>query len=136
MINRLFDRPRSTAFRFDGDPTGERRNADAAHGDATKRPSVETLVPRLLGALAGRGWVSAAVLAVELRTDARALREAAHRSDGLVLGHLPGYILTTEATLEEVHAVTRRLLSQSNRMRDRVRQIERVRHAHSVGGAA
>ena len=40
-----------------------------------------------------------------------------------------GYILTTQATLEDVHNVTRRLLSPSNQMHERVRQIERVRHA-------
>lgn len=110
----------------------------AARGDARKRPSVATLVPRMIAALDGRGWVSAATLAVELATDKRALREGAHRSDGRILGNQRGYILTTQATLEDVHKVTRRLLSQSTQMRERVRQIERVRHATcgDLGSAA
>src|SRR5690606_26599100 len=88
----------------------------AAHGDRRKRPMVTTLVPRMLAALERRGWVGASTLVAELDTDKRALREAAHQSDGRILGNQKGYILTTQATLEDVHKVTRRLLSQSNQM--------------------
>ena len=110
----------------------------AAQGDTRKRPSVTSLVPRMIAALDRRGWVGASALVTELETDKRAIREAAHMSDGRVLGNQRGYILTTQATLEDVHKVTRRLLSQSNQMRDRVRQIERVRHATcgDLGSAA
>lgn len=110
----------------------------AARGSRERRPPVGRLVPQLVQALDRRGWVAARLLMSELDVDARALREAAHRSDGRILGNQRGYILTTQATLDEVHAVTRRLLSQSNRMRDRVRQIERVRHGAcgDLGGAA
>ena len=113
-------------------------NLLAARGDARKRPSVALLVPRMITALDRLGWVSAAVLEVELDTDKRALREAANRSDGRILGNQKGYCLTTQASLEDVHKVTRRLLSQSNQMRERVRQIERVRHANcgDLGSAA
>jgi hypothetical protein len=40
--------------------------------------------------------------------------------------------------LQDVHKVTKRLLSQSNQMRERVRQIERVRHKScgDLGSAA
>lgn len=84
----------------------------------------------MVAALDCRGWVGAAVLEVQLNADKRALREAANRSEGRILGNQRGYILTTQATLEDVHKVTRRLLSQSTQMRERVRQIERVRHAN------
>ena len=107
----------------------DQRDLFAAHGDVRRRPFVDALVPRMLSALDRRGWVGAAALVAELGVDRRSLREAAHRSAGRILGNQRGYILTTQATLEEVHKVTRRLLSQSNQMRDRVRQIERVRHA-------
>jgi hypothetical protein len=109
----------------------------ASNGDVGRRPIVTALVPRMIRALDRRGWVSAATLCTELRTDKRSLREAAHCSDGHVLGHQRGYTLTTQASQEEVNAVTRRLLSQSNHMRERVRQIERVRHsAGNLGTAA
>jgi hypothetical protein len=109
----------------------------AARGDAGYRPVVTALVPRMLNALACRGWVSAGTLCHELDADKRSLREAANRSDGHILGHQRGYILTTQASQEEVNAVTRRLLSQSNRMRERVRQIERIRHStRGIGTAA
>lgn len=114
------------------------RDLFAADGNRDRRPQVEMLIPRFIAALDSRGWVGAKALAHELGVDARALREAAHLSDGRILGNQRGYCLTTQATLEEVHQVTRRLLSQSNRMRDRVRQIERVRHASrgDIGSAA
>lgn len=110
----------------------------AARGNVHRRPSVAALVPRMITALDSRGWVSAARLEEELDADKRALREGANRSEGRILGYQRGYILTTQATLEDVHKVTRRLLSQSNQMRERVRQIERVRHANcgDIGSAA
>jgi hypothetical protein len=110
----------------------------AARGDVRNRPAVTALVPQMIAALDQRGWVGAAVLETALGADKRALREGAHRSEGRILGNQRGYILTTQATLEDVHKVTRRLLSQSNQMRDRVRQIERVRHSScgDLGSAA
>jgi hypothetical protein len=110
-------------------PTSFQRNLFAAAGDATKRPNVRALVSRMIAALDGRGWVSAAVLIAELDTDGRSLRVAGNQSDGRILGHQRGYILTVQATLEEVNQVTRRLLSQASHMRARVAQIERVRHS-------
>jgi hypothetical protein len=110
----------------------------AARGDAQRRPCVVALVPRMLAALDGRGWTRAAVLCRDLGTDARSLREAAHQSSGRILGHQRGYILTTQATLEDVQRVARRLLSQAGHMRARVLEIERVRHGsvQDFGGAA
>src|SRR5688572_22465468 len=87
----------------------------AARGDASLRPTVSDVLPRFIDALDRRGWISARTLTEKLAADARALREAAHRSDGRILGNQRGYILTTQAALDDVHAVTRRLLSQSNR---------------------
>ena len=100
----------------------------SAHGDRERRPDVGGLLPRLLDALDRRGWVSAKVLARELDTDDRSIREAAHHSGGRVLGGQRGYALTQQASLDDVQAVTRWLLSQSARMRGRVVEIERVRH--------
>jgi hypothetical protein len=113
-------------------------NLFAARGSRDRRPKGGALVPRFVATLAGRGWVAAYHIATELSTDLRSLRAAVHESEGRILGNQRGYILTTEATLQEVHAVTRRLLSQSNRMRERVRQIERVRHTAcgDLGSAA
>src|SRR5262245_26972617 len=101
----------------------------SAHGSSNCRPRVGSLVPAFEQALDRRGWVSARTLALLLNVDARSLREAAHQSGGRILGGQNGYVLTSQATLEEVHAVTRRLLSQSNQMRARAMEIERVRHA-------
>jgi hypothetical protein len=111
----------------------------AACGDSAKRPhGASQLVPKFLDALTGRGWVSGAVLARELGVDLRTLRAAAHESGGLIVGHDRGYARTEQIPLVDVHRVTRRLLSQSNRMRDRVRQIEAVRHGAcgDLGSAA
>lgn len=100
-----------------------------ARGNPARRPRVAALLPRLLVALDGRGWVSARRLVVELDTDDRAIREAASNSGGRILGSRLGYCRTEQASLREVQRVTRWLLSQSGRMRSRVIEIERVRHA-------
>jgi len=101
----------------------------AARGNASKRPSgAAQLVPQLRSALRGRGWVAGAALAAELGTDLRGLRDAAHESGGYVLGGNKGYCLTLEATLIDVQAVVRRFFSQSQQMRSRAMEIERVRH--------
>jgi len=111
-------------------------NLFAARGDASRRPSVVALVPRMLAALAGRGWTSAAILCLELGTDARSLREAANRSKGRIIGHQRGYMTTATATIEDVQRVERRLLSQANRMRIRVLEIQRIRHGSASNGGA
>lgn len=111
----------------------------AARGDVSRRPTgAGQLVPRFLQALRGRGWVAGCVLAAELGSDLRALRDAAHESRGLILGGNKGYCATLAASLEDVHAVTRRLYSQSQQMRERAMEIERVRHGsfQDFGGAA
>jgi len=114
------------------------RDLFASQGDPERRPSVAALVPQMIAALDNRGWVGAKVLTEELQTDRRALREAGHRSNGLVVGNQRGYALTSQVSLEDVHKVTRRLLSQSHRMKARVLEIERVRHGCGdvMGGAA
>ena len=100
----------------------------AAHGSSDRRPAVAVLLPLVLTALKGRGWVSARVLARQLDTDDRSIREAAHKSGGRILGGQRGYCLTIQASLEDVHRVTRWLLSQAGQMRGRVAEIEKVRH--------
>jgi hypothetical protein len=104
------------------------RDLFAASGSPDRRPGVAGLLPRLLAALDGRGWMSARVLARELDTDDRSIREAAHQSAEQILGGQRGYCLTSQASLEDVDRVTRWLLSQAGHMRGRVVEIERVRH--------
>lgn len=117
----------------------------AARGDRQKRPTgAERLVARMLGAPErhGGGWVAGRVLAAEPGIDLRTLRDTASRSAGRILGHQKGYALTVAVPLNDVHAVSRRLLSQSAEMRRRVADIERVRHGSGLdvsayyGGAA
>src|SRR4051812_19680102 len=55
-----------------------------ANGDAAKRPRIGALLPRLLKALDGRGWIAARRLTEELGADDRAIREAASHSAGRV----------------------------------------------------
>ena len=115
------------------------RNLFAARGDSSRRPTgAAQLLPRFSEVLRGRGWVAGAVLARELDTNLRALRDAAHESRGLILGGNQGYCLTLEASLTDVQAVVRRLYSQSREMRERAMEIEKVRHGNvqDFGGAA
>lgn len=111
----------------------------AAQGSRERRPYVNALLPRMLAALDGRGWVGAATLCVELETDRRSLREAGNKSAGRIIGHQRGYCLTTQAALQDVAAVVARHLSQSREQKVRAMAIERVRHAACgdiLGGVA
>jgi len=104
----------------------------AAHGSPECRPMVGALVSSLITALDGRGWVSARVLADELDTGDRSLREAASQSAGEVIGGQRGYHLTRQASLEDIDRGTAWLLSQSSRMRERAMAIARVRHGRAA----
>lgn len=85
----------------------------SARGDVSRRPVADRLVPLLLAALAGRGWVASAVLVRELGVSKRELREAANRSGGHVLGGQAGYCVTLEASVQDVVAVVNRHYSQA-----------------------
>ncbi len=74
--------------------------------------------------LAGRGWVSAKVLAEWLDCDARTVRELASESGGEVISGFYGYRLTSEATSEEIRHAANRLRSQAAQMTERAAQIE------------
>jgi len=130
----------SAPFRFNpgeafGDGTRPQRNLLSAHGDSTRRPSgAAQLLPRVLSALRGRGWVGGRALAAELHADLRALRDAASHSSGEVLGGNRGYALLAETPVAEVHAVIARHLSQSREQRKRALEIERA--FHRIRGAA
>lgn len=105
-----------------------------SHGRREARPRAGELVDRLISALERRGgWVSARVLCEDLGVDDRAIRQAASSSGGRVLSGQRGYIETARASLAELQRCTSALLSQSARLRHRVLEIERVRHA---GGAS
>lgn len=107
----------------------------AARGDRRRRPLVEDLIPRVLSFLNDRGWVSARALRESLGIDERTLREVAHKSNGRIVGGQHGYCLTEQASLREVELVVRFLLGQAGRMRQRVIEIQRVRHAVDVPSA-
>lgn len=104
-------------------------NLLAAHGDVRRRPKgTAALVPRLIAALRGRGWVSARVLSRELGVDVRTIREAAHESAGEVASGQSGYALTVEVPVGELDRVIGRFYSQAREMRQRGLELERVRH--------
>jgi hypothetical protein len=111
-------------------------NLFAASGSRGRRPrNAAQLLPRVLLALEGRGWIAGAVLARELGTDLRALRAVAHESAGQIVGGDKGYCRTIEASpsLEDVNAVVNRHYSQARAMRGRAMEIERVKHSGSGG---
>ncbi len=74
--------------------------------------------------LAGRGWVSAKVLAEWLDCDARTVRELASESGGEVISGFYGYRLTADATTEEIRHAANRLRSQARVMIERATEIE------------
>jgi hypothetical protein len=90
-----------------------------AHGDVDRRPNVAELLPRLLLALEGRGWVGARTLSVQLGTDDRSIRQAASDSGGRVIGGQNGYCLTRSASANEVRRCIGFLLGQAARMKER-----------------
>lgn len=104
-----------------------------AHGNPARRPRVASLLPRMLGALDNRGWVSARRLSAELDdVDDRALREAASRSQGRILGGRLGYARTEQASIREVERVVNFLIGQSRRMKQRAVEILRVKHGSAA----
>lgn len=100
-----------------------------ADGDPRRRPRADLLVPRLLDALDGRGWVNARRLARELEVDDRALREAASQSRGRIIGGQSGYARTDQVSPRESGRVSAALRSQAKKMLRRSIDIDRVSHA-------
>jgi hypothetical protein len=107
----------------------------AATGDREKRPKVTRIakvVPEMLAALKGQGWVAATILAhwLKLGSDGRrTLRDAAQASEGRIISGQLGYRLTVEASPEEVREATGRLRSQARLMIRRLVKTQRVWHA-------
>ena len=71
-------------------------------------------------ALIGRGWVTRAVLAAELRVSVREIRDAASQAGGAVLSGNAGIKLTSEATQGEVEDCCGRFRSQVSAMTKRI----------------
>ena len=85
-----------------------------------------TLPERLQRALRGRGWVTRAVLAAELRASVRDIRDAASQAGGAVLSGNDGIKLTSEATQDEVDGCCGRFSSQVHAMSTRIVQTRAV----------
>lgn len=85
-------------------------------------------VDLLIQALAGRGWMNAKQLSRELGLSDRAIRAAAHASDGQVISGQKGYKLTREATIEEVQHAAGWLRHQAKEMSQRAIEIDIVYH--------
>lgn len=86
------------------------------------------LLAHLRLALEGRGWLSARVLAHELGTTDRALRQAASLSAGAIVSGPRGYCLTREASVEDVRHCVAMLRSQAARMVKRAAEIDQAIH--------
>lgn len=92
-----------------------------------RKPS-DDLCETFVGALAGKGWVTARELRDATGIDDRVLRMCAEASEGRVISGQKGYKLTAEATPGEIHHACAWLLSQAQRMTDRARQIRVAQH--------
>jgi hypothetical protein len=97
-------------------------------------PTVETDtmrdVARLVGTLAGRGWMKASDL-LRVLPGWNKLRTIASASHGLVLSYpgSPGYHLTIEASAVEREHAAAALRTQAVAMGDRAGDILRVHHS-------
>lgn len=85
-----------------------------------------TLTDKLLAALQGRGWVTRAVLAAELRVSVRELKLAANAANGAILAGNEGLKLTAEATQDELEGCCGRFRSQVSAMTTRIVQTRAV----------
>lgn len=85
-----------------------------------------SLSERLTRALLGRGWVTRAVLAAELRVSVREIRDAASQAGGAVLSGNAGIKLTSEATQDEVDDCCGRFRSQVSAMTRRIVETQSV----------
>ena len=79
-----------------------------------------SLSDQLQQALAGRGWVTRAVLAAELRVSVREIRDAANASGGAVLAGNDGLKLTADASQDELEGCCGRFRSQVSAMTRRI----------------
>lgn len=90
--------------------------------------SASRLLPALLAALDGQGWVTAKRLARVLETDDRTIREAASESEGRIISGQRGYCLTQQATVQDVQHAAAWLRSQARKMEYRAYLIEKAVH--------
>lgn len=88
---------------------------------------------RLKQALAGRGWILRAQVALELGCAVRTVRKAAHEASGAILSSSLGLKLTVEASEDEINEALGRFTSQIHEMANRVaatRHVWDARHVH------
>jgi hypothetical protein len=86
------------------------------------------ILPRLELYLRGRGWVTRRVIAADLQTDDRTIREAASQSEGRIISGQKGYCRLVEATIPEVQHAADWLRSQAKQMLERAYAIEQAMH--------
>jgi hypothetical protein len=97
-------------------------------GSRDRRPKVDDVVPRLISALSGRGWVTARVLSAQIGSNERALREAASQSEGRVISGQKGYALIDEVGVHEAQHAADWLKHQAHEMLRRANEIHRAMH--------
>lgn len=81
---------------------------------------------RLKQALAGRGWVLRAQVALELGCAVRTVRKAAHEAAGAILSSSRGLKVTVEASEDEIAEALGRFTSQIHEMSVRVAATRQV----------
>jgi hypothetical protein len=89
-------------------------------------------VERFVAWLAGRGWVTAAMVHEALDWSDRDVRALAEASDGRVISGQKGYKLTREANPDEANQAADWLKNQAAKMTARAVKIQRVFHAHHL----
>jgi hypothetical protein len=106
-------------------------------GSRDRRPKVDDVVPRLIAALSDRGWVTARVLSAQIGSNERALREAAHQSEGRIVSGQRGYALIENVTVAEAQHAAAWLKHQATEMLKRAGDLHRAMHrARHAGEAA
>ena len=95
-----------------------------------------SLSDQLQRALAGRGWVTRAVLAGQLGVSERAIRDASNASGGAILAGNDGLKLTAEATRDEVNHCCGRFSSQVSTTVTRIIQTRAVWQSSHEGAAS
>ncbi len=96
--------------------------------EAAKGPSIRRFqIDQVIANLRGKTWQTARDLGFQTEADKRILRAIAENSDGEILSGQKGYLLTREATPEDLQQAGW-LKSQGEKMIGRWTAIQRVWH--------
>lgn len=97
-------------------------------GASSRRPKVDQLVPLVLEALDGKGWVTRRQLQQQYGWDDRTIREAANQSQGRIISGQKGYALVDCVTVHEAQHAADWLKHQAHEMLKRAADIQRAMH--------